>query len=480
VLGRHALQSSNAENPSPRQHSVLPSQKADEASLALEPFGAKSALHMHELACAKHWAPMPSSKKRVLYVWQSSYPWDVRVEKICLSLVRQGFDVEILARRGPGESRTASEKGIAIHRVGSPSRSRSLRVLSLPLPGNPVWSRAIRRRIRRFRPDLVIARDIPLALPTGAACKAAGIPWVIDMAEHYPVAMRTWKKYQRNPITRFAINTLRIPDRIEKRAVMEADGVMPVIEEQKQRLIRDYGCTPDSIVPVLNTPETERLPATISTRRSALSFGYHGVVIQDRDLLTVVRAFELAADRHSELTLTIAGEGESLADIRSALATSRHAGRVTLTGKKFEPAEAAGLYSAVDYGIVCWTVNDFTNNTIANKFFDYAAFGKPIIFAETLPMVRLMKTMNFGFGYKGGDPESCAEAMLKLVAANYEELASSGRKAVEAEYHWAVDARRMINFLSGLIERRAGLQADAQRNAQSGITTDTIPNQPSR
>jgi len=418
---------------------------------------------------------MPSSKKRILYVWQSAYPWDVRVEKICMSLVQNGFEVEILARRGVGESLTAIEKGIAVHRVGSPSGSLILRALSLPVPGNPVWSRSIRRRVRAFRPDLVIARDIPLALPTAAACKRAGIPWVIDMAEHYPVAMRTWKKYQRNPFTRFAINTLRVPDRIEKRAVLRADGILPVVEEQKERLIGEYGCRPDKIVPVLNTPETGRLPKSIPAHKPAGHFGYHGVVIQDRDLLTVVRGFEIAAEQNPNLTLTIAGEGESLPDVRALLCASRHRNRVTLTGRKFKPEDAAALYSAVDYGIVSWVVNDFTNTTIANKFFDYAAFGKPMVFAETAPMVRLMKTMDCGFGYKGGDPVSCADAMLKLVAANYEKLGTNGRNAVEAQYNWDVDSRRMVHFVTGLIDARAGLRA----NAQPGNTTDTIPTQPS-
>ena len=172
-------------------------------------------------------------KKRILYVWQASYPWDVRVQKICRSLDEAGFSVEILARRGVGEPPNASDGAIGIARVGSPSPSPASRALWLPVPGNPIWSRAIRTRIRDFRPDLVIARDIPLALPVAAACGSWQIPWVIDMAEHYPVAMRTWKKYQANPIARLAINVLRMPDRVEKRAVRLSDGVITVIEAEK-------------------------------------------------------------------------------------------------------------------------------------------------------------------------------------------------------------------------------------------------------
>ena len=390
-------------------------------------------------------------KKRILYVWQSRYPWDVRVEKICATLARNDFEVEVLARRAPGEPERGESAGFAIQRVGSPSSSTLLRALSLPMPGNPVWAAAIRARIREFRPDLVIARDIPLALPTGAACRVAHVPWIIDMAEHYPVAMRTWKKYQANPVTRFAINTLELPDHVERRAVLAANGVLTVIDEQKDRLVLDYGCTPVNIVPVLNTPEVTRLPRDIDGRRRHAHFGYHGVVIQDRDLVTVVKGFDLAAARNPTIELTVAGSGESVRDIEQVAARSKFKDRIHITGRAFKPEDVASLYESVDFGIVPWTVNDFTNNTIANKFFDYAAFGKPIIFAETRPMVRLMQSMKFGFGYRGGDPESCAEAMLKLVDANYPALARAGREAVEKEFNWDVDTARML----GLIRRLA-------------------------
>jgi glycosyltransferase involved in cell wall biosynthesis len=395
------------------------------------------------------------NRHRILYVWQAAYPWDVRVEKICASLVREGFEVELLARRGNEAEPRATESGFTIQRVGPGPEYRKLRALSLPVPGNPLWAHALRDRIKTFRPHLVIARDIPLALPTAAACRRARIPWVIDMAEHYPVAMRTWKKYQKNVLSRFAINQLHLPDRIERRSVALADGVLPVIEEMSDRLVHDYGCEKAKIVPVLNTPEKHRLPPRIEGARRAARFGYHGVVIQDRDLLTVIRGFDLAAAKHPDATLVIAGSGESDPDVKREVERARNGNRIELTGR-FRPEQLPELYSAVDYGIVSWTVNDFTDNTIANKFFDYAAFGKPIIYAETRPMVRLMKSMKFGFGYSGGDPGSCAEAMHRLLEADYASLARSGRAAVEQEFNWDVDTKRMVSFLRSLIGQAAG------------------------
>jgi glycosyltransferase involved in cell wall biosynthesis len=386
--------------------------------------------------------------KRILYVWQARYPWDVRVEKICNGLKRNGFEVEILARQGAGEpisAMTAEPDQIPIHRVG-PSG-----LLSLPTHYNPVWQRAIDAKIREYKPTLVIARDIPLAIACGKACARAGIPMVIDMAEHYPVAMRTWKKYQSHLFSRFLINTMRLPDKIERESVRLAQGIATVCDEQKERLTREYGYEPSRLLSVLNTPEKSKLPPLekgLIQRKSAV-FGYHGVVIQDRGLLTVVRGFDLAADKNPEVRLVISGGGESFDDVKEAIERSKHRDRISLTGP-FKPSELAKLYSEVDFGIVSWKVNEFTDNTLANKFFDYAAFGKPILYTRTKPMQRLMKTMQFGVGFEDENPQSAADGILNLLDSDYERLSRNGQASVHNEFNWEQDTRKLVAFLNGL------------------------------
>jgi glycosyltransferase involved in cell wall biosynthesis len=388
-------------------------------------------------------------KSKILYVWQAKYPWDVRVEKVCHALKQSGFEVEILARQGAGEPPYAETEGpekIPIHRVGPPG------ALSLPVPGNPLWLRAIRARIQKFKPDLVIARDIPLAIPAEKACREKNIPVIIDMAEHYPVAMRTWKKYQSHFFYRFLINTLKIPDQIESYSVRNSQGVMTVCEEQKERLSREFGFDPHQIVSILNTPEKEKIPNVLVPRKAAV-FGYHGVVIQDRDLITVIRGFDLAAEQNAEIKLVISGGGESFEDVKKEIAQSKNRARISLTGP-FKPTELPKLYSEIDFGIVSWKVNDFTNNTIANKFFDYAAYGKPILYTKTRPMENLMKTMQFGKGFEKEDPHAVSSAINELLQTDYETLSQNGRSAVLREYNWSEDTRKMVAFLNRFIQKK--------------------------
>jgi glycosyltransferase involved in cell wall biosynthesis len=389
------------------------------------------------------------SRPRILYVWQAGFPWDVRVEKVCLGLRDQGFEVEILARCRRGEELKAAHRGLAIHRVGAKLPS----FLSLPVPGNLLWHRALRSRISELKVDLVIARDLPLALTVAHEARRAGIPWIMDMAEHYPEAMRTWKKYQANPFLKFLVNDLKIPDRAEGRAVRQADGVITVCDEQKDRLARDYAYPHEKMVSVLNTSEKSKFASVlIPAKRRGKCFGYHGNLIQDRDLGTVIRGFDLAAARDPEVTLVIAGSGESLAEIQTEIARTKNHERITLLGA-FKPEQLLELYGKVDFGIVSLQVNEFTHNTLANKFFDYAACGKPILFAATRPMLKLMKRMKCGRPYHGGDPESVAEAMMELMASDYVELSGNGKRAVETEFHWEADVTRMNTFVRGVLRQ---------------------------
>lgn len=397
--------------------------------------------------------------RRVLYIRQAPYPWDIRVEKVCKAVRAHGCEVLILARRGLDQPETEVVDGMQVHRVGP----HTPRFVSLPVPSSPVWQRALTKQIRAFRPDLLIARDIPMAPFAQVAGRRFGIPWVIDMAEHYPAAMRSWKKYNQNWVYKTLVDTLRLPDRIERRVVRDTNGVMPVCEEQKSRLMRDYGVPADRIVTVMNTPDRDAFADVApATRKDSLwRFGYHGFVDRDRDLATLIRGFDLAISRGVPVSLEIAGAGGALAELQELADALPSRSRISFHGA-YLPGATKALYSQVDFGIVPCQVNAFTQCTVANKFFDYAACGRPFIFTATAPTVRLMETMNCGVSYEGGNPEAVAAAIAQITRADYDVLANNGRLAVEKTFNWSCDARRMVAFLDSVAA------AGRERTVQQG------------
>lgn len=395
---------------------------------------------------------MSAEPCRILLIWQGEFPWEIRLGKMIASLQAHGYRVALLCRQ---TGRLPSEEevdGVMIARVGPARRSDLLKrpaaLASLPIWFNPLWMAALGRLAKRFTPDLIIARDIPLALLAARLGNRHGIPVLLDMAEHYPEAMRSWDKYARNPLARKAVFDWRVPDWVEAQAVPSMAGITVVCDEQKDRLVREYGYPQDRIEVVLNTPKLSAYQGVPRGTASAhpCTFGYHGILCQDRNLETVISGFGIAAQRNPHLRLLLCGDGESAAFLKALVEASPVTDRIVMTGR-YTAAELPQLYAQADFGVVSLRVNEFTQHTLANKFFDYAALGKPFIFTRVRPLENAMRSMQCGVPFEGDDPSSVARAMEDLYAGDYETLSRNGVESVETRFNWTRDEEIFLSFV---------------------------------
>lgn len=380
---------------------------------------------------------------KVLYIWQGGFPWDVRAEKICLELIGRGCEVTLMARWVPDQAPEEVYREIRIVRIGHGLPG----LLALPVPFNPLWRRMIRKVVDAWRPDLVIAREILLAEPAAAVCRRRGVPMVIDMAEHYPATMRSWDKYRQGLIVRFLVFHARVPDRIERRAVLRADGIITVCDEQNTRLHHQFGYPRDRMAVVHNTLEL----GTFDGVRKGSSvppevFAHHGYITSQRGLDNLVRGFALAAREEPEIQLVLAGSG----DISEPARIARDLGvsdRVHLTGP-YRHADLIGLYSKADVGVLAYPMDDSWFHTIPNKLFDYLACGKPVIVSPVGPFRRVVEDAQAGLVLAGNSPDEIAEGILRMRRLDPEPMAQGGLEAARMRYHWAHDVRVMVEFLN--------------------------------
>jgi glycosyltransferase involved in cell wall biosynthesis len=382
--------------------------------------------------------------KKVLFVWQAGYPWEIRVEKFARHLAGRGTEVTILARARPGQTPEEElESGIRVVRVGLGRPGAA----SLPVPWNPLWDRAIRQQVKVLKPDLVIARDILLADSCGAAAARAGIPMVIDMAEHYPASMRALEKYQRNPLMRLLVFQARLPDRVERSSVTRADGVITVCDEQNRRLNRTYGYPWEKMAVVNNTPELEMFARVrLGPNEPASVFAYHGTMTAQRGLDHLLRALADVRTRHPEIRLVLAGHGDSLPGLQRLADELRLGEAVRFTGRY--PFEALpDLYSETDIGMITYPANEANQHTIGNKLFDYMACGKPVIVSPTDPMRRVVEETGVGIVLGGSGPEQIAEGMERMLGTDTRAFSQRGLAACRAKYNWDHDAEVLSGFL---------------------------------
>ena len=380
---------------------------------------------------------------KILYIWQAAYPWEIRAEKVCLALRDAGYEVTLLARWKVGQSLEEDCQGIRVIRVGRCLPGSA----SLPVPLNPVWSSAIRRTIQDLRPELVLAREIMLVEPAASVCRKRGIPLIIDMAEHYPATMRTLDKYQRG-IMRLLVFKMGLPDRVERRAVSRADGVITVCSEQNDRLHSQFGYPHDRMALVHNTPD---LSTFDRVRRGSLApprvFAYHGIMTAQRGLDRLIGGFARVAPRHPEIRLELAGGGESLAALKRLADQCGISDQVRFVGSyRFD--ELTHLYSTTDVGLVVYPVDESINHTIGNKLFDYFACGKPVIVSPAVPLRRVIEETGAGLVLGGCTPEAIAEGLDQALNLDPTPFAERGLAAARRKYNWASDSRALLDFLA--------------------------------
>ena len=419
--------------------------------------------------------------RRILFLWQGGYPSEIRIDKMIATFRADGYEVAILCRQVDARPAKEIRDGLHIVRVGRPPRAsrspmaaRLTKEASLPVWFNPLWSAALDRLLSEFSPDVLVVRDLPLALLAAKARRRPGLVVVLDMAEHYPEAMRSWRKYTDRWLSRTLVNS-RLPDWIEQRAVSGMDGVVVVCEEQKRRLERELDISGHRVAVVLNTPD---LAIYEGVKRGAANdpprvFGYHGNLCNDRDLGVVLRGFDIAVREDDSLRLLICGDGESAQELRAIAKALPASDKIEFTGR-YAPADLGELYARTDFGIVSLLENKFTQNTLANKFFDYAGLGKPFVYTRLAPLENVMRDIRCGEPFEAGDPHSVARAMLRLRDADYHALSRNGRAGVENRFNWGGDARVLLDFVSRLAEAkrsRAAIRPGrvVRRNAPHGI-----------
>jgi glycosyltransferase involved in cell wall biosynthesis len=388
---------------------------------------------------------------RIVYIWQKDFPWDVRTEKICLALRDGGHEVTMLVRWSAGSPSESLWKDIRIVRVGVGMPS----ALSLPVSGNPLWHRALQCLVDEWQPDMLMPREIMLAEAASRCARRRGIPVVIDMAEHYPAAMRGWKKYNASLLSRWAVQTARIPDIVERRAVERASGIITVCEENSERLSKQYGYNAAQMAVVHNTPDT----SVFHNVRKGLQhptlrhFGFHGYIAPERNVEVLVRAFAIAAREHPDLALTIAGDGESMPEVRRAVSETQMHERIRLLGA-YKYNELERLYGEIDVGIVVYRNDEFSNFTIPNKLFDYLACGKPVIVSNAAPLKRIVETTKTGLVSQCDTPEPLAQTLLSMAAmpkADSDEASCNGILASERLYNWSVDTQTLLAFVETML-----------------------------
>jgi glycosyltransferase involved in cell wall biosynthesis len=394
----------------------------------------------------------------ICHVWDADYPWDVRVEKICGSLIKK-HEVHLVCRNSQGRPRDECVDKLHIHRLPFfPKPFESLnRFLGFPAFFNPVWIYVIWTTVKRTKADVILVRDLPLALTALAVARLARIPVVLDMAENYPAMIRDLWGRKRFSIVDFVVRNPKVVSLVERIGLKACDHIVVVVEESRDRLVA-LGIPESKVSLVINTPIPERLFKAVSSSDrlvqrdgATLVLVYLGLLEWPRGIETAIRAIAFVRTQIAGVRLLIVGSGRHERDFRLLVEQLDLRKQVQFLGW-LDYAAAIRVIDESDIGLVPHHVTESWNTTVPNKLFDYMSKGKPVIVSNAKPVERIVREEQCGIVFHDRDSEDLARAIVILQPESVRTaMGQRGRDAIARKYNWAIDEQRLYQALETVV-----------------------------
>ncbi len=413
---------------------------------------------------------------RVLYVWQSDYPWDVRTEKVSGALSEAGHEVHVAARNRRWEPATEVRPEAVVHRLPHwrwPGR-RIEAALQVPAFFSPRWVRLLSSIVRRERFDVIIVRDLPLCPTALWVGRQHGVPVILDMAENYPGTFRAkWDAGRQKPWD-YLVRNPRLFSRVEDYCIHRVDHIIVVVQESADR-VAARGVPRARIDVVSNTPPAERArnarPNRARPPGASLELAYLGIHTIERGLLELIDAVRILRDAGLPVRATIVGIGRDTELLRAhtrgrGLADSD----VVFTGYLNSHAEALAVIAAADIGVIPSRKTAQSDATVPNKLFDYMAAGLAVLTSDTAPCTRIVRESGAGEVFRAGDAADLAAAVRRLADPAIRRAAGeAGRRAVLERYNWERDTAVLCDVVRR-VARRSGGVFEARRLAAAAAS----------
>jgi glycosyltransferase involved in cell wall biosynthesis len=324
-----------------------------------------------------------------------------------------------------------------------------------------VWHTLIRRFVERLSLDILHVHDLRLVSTGLAVAHRAGIPLVADLHENYPALIRLLKG-RTNPAD--GERHWRKWDRIERQCAWQADRIITVVDEARDRLI-NAGVRPDKISVVPNTVDMAKFlntpvrPDVLRRYKSTFLLTYVGHINgRHRGLQTLIDAMALLRDEIPQLFLVAAGQVQEhyFAELINQIGQLGLSNRVEFTGWMDE-TEFVSFIQAADLCVCPHLASDHTHTTFPNKVYLYHLFGKPVLASNCKPLQRYITESAGGLSYEAGNADAMAQALRTLYKnpALRRTMGEAGRQSVLTKHNWQAIQPRFVQLYDDLARQRA-------------------------
>lgn len=391
------------------------------------------------------------------------YPADIRVKKETQALLAAGFEIFLLCLRKKNEPYKQDFEGIHVVRIDAGKNNYGLAFWDVVMSFNfvhPKFKARARALIKKENIKLVHVHDLPLAGTALSLKKELPIKVVLDMHENYPEALKTWFKWKKNPVVLLKnflfLNPVRW-QRFEKQACRQADHIVAVVDEMKNRIVHDHAIAPDKITVVTNTEDKSFVNQPLDhsvyqNLKDKFILTYSGGIGPHRGVDTAIKGMKWLQS-NPKIQLAIVGNGSrSVMKSLSALVSSLQLSNVHFLG--YQPfAKFYSYMKLTNINIIPHQSNGHTDNTVPHKLFQAMMAGKPLLVSSSAPLKRLVEKCQSGRVFEAGNDHDFALKVEELF--NNESLSRSlgengMRATLEGKLNWDEDQKNLIDLYKKL------------------------------
>jgi glycosyltransferase involved in cell wall biosynthesis len=379
------------------------------------------------------------------------YEHDNRVMRYSEALVARGDEVDVIALRQPGQSRTDRYRGVNLFRIQKrvmherKGRLAYLGRLTLFLLRSLLvlaWKQV------RYGYSLVHVHSVPdFEVFAAIIPRLLGAKVVLDIHDIVPEFYASkFGAGKDSAIFRLLVG-------VERFSIQFAHHTIVANDIWRTRLL-SRSATPDRCSTVMNYPD----PAIFFERPRRRTDGrflmlYPGTINHHQGLDIAVAAFARIADSARNAELHIYGDGPTRSELEALVR------ELALTDRVFVhdlvPMTAvADLMAEADLGVVPKRSDSFGDEAFSTKSLEFMALGVPLLMSNTMIDTQFFSPTLVQF-FQSGDIDDLAEKMLLLYqdADLRKRFADNGRIFV-ARNNWAEKKHEYFQIVDGLVGQR--------------------------
>jgi glycosyltransferase involved in cell wall biosynthesis len=386
-----------------------------------------------------------AKRPRACVVVHGPFPPDPRVARAVDVAVGEGWDVDVLATRQPGQLAVERSAGVRLIRLPVAHRwgSGALHVVGEYLGFTMFASVRLARLSLRQRYDVVHVNNPPDFLILAAVVpKLLGAKVIFDV--HDLSSDMFAMRFGRRRGFRLADRLLRILERLTARF---ADEVVTVHEPYRRELMA-RGVPEEKITVVMNSVDEQLLPAGLGDQDTdRFRVVYQGTITPPYGVHLLVEAVARIEEDIPEIRLEIYGDGDALPEIHSLVEALALENRVHLSRRFLPHGDVLQRVQSASVGVIPNLPTPLNRFALSTKLFEYVALGIPVVSAD-LPTIREHFSDAEVRFFTAGDVDALAAALLEIRSDP--EAASARTKAARRRYEryrWPVHARRYAAVL---------------------------------